>query len=108
MTNYGGATNQHFSARTLSILTISILNTYCLNTQYALSQYSIRTVSILNTLCLNTQYALSQYYFMLSNHVILSEEVQTALLENKGVVALESTIIAHGMPYPRNVGTAFQ
>ena len=45
---------------------------------------------------------------MLSNHVILSEEVQTALLENKGVVALESTIIAHGMPYPRNVETAFQ
>lgn len=33
-------------------------------------------------------------------------EVQQALLEKKPVVALESTIIAHGMPYPQNVETA--
>ncbi|HVT85856.1 MAG TPA: pseudouridine-5'-phosphate glycosidase [Chitinophagaceae bacterium] len=33
-------------------------------------------------------------------------EVQQALLEQKPVVALESTIIAHGMPYPQNVETA--
>lgn len=33
-------------------------------------------------------------------------EVQEALSSNKPVVALESTIIAHGMPYPKNVETA--
>lgn len=38
----------------------------------------------------------------------ISEEVQTALAENRPVVALESTIISHGMPYPKNVETALQ
>jgi len=33
-------------------------------------------------------------------------EVADALRNNKPVVALESTIIAHGMPYPQNVETA--
>ena len=33
-------------------------------------------------------------------------EVQQALAQGKPVVALESTIIAHGMPYPQNVQTA--
>ncbi len=33
-------------------------------------------------------------------------EVQQALSEGKPVVALESTIISHGMPYPQNVETA--
>lgn len=33
-------------------------------------------------------------------------EVQKALKENLGVVALESTIISHGMPYPENVNMA--
>lgn len=33
-------------------------------------------------------------------------EVQEALQEGKPVVALESTIISHGMPYPQNVATA--
>lgn len=36
----------------------------------------------------------------------INKEVQDALLANKPVVALESTIISHGMPYPRNVETA--
>jgi len=33
-------------------------------------------------------------------------EVATALQQGKPVVALESTIISHGMPYPKNVETA--
>ncbi len=33
-------------------------------------------------------------------------EVQLALAQNKPVVALESTIISHGMPYPQNIETA--
>lgn len=34
------------------------------------------------------------------------QEVKEALEQNKPVVALESTIISHGMPYPQNVQTA--
>ena len=33
-------------------------------------------------------------------------EIQQALDENKPVVALESTILSHGMPYPENLGFA--
>lgn len=36
----------------------------------------------------------------------LSDEVATALAEGRPVVALESTIISHGMPYPANVAMA--
>lgn len=35
-----------------------------------------------------------------------SSEVQTALAEHRPIVALESTIITHGMPYPDNLETA--
>lgn len=38
----------------------------------------------------------------------ISPEVQTALDEHKPLVALESTIISHGMPYPQNIETALQ
>ncbi|HTJ71383.1 MAG TPA: pseudouridine-5'-phosphate glycosidase [Actinospica sp.] len=36
----------------------------------------------------------------------LTDEVRTALAEGRPVVALESTIISHGMPYPQNVAMA--
>ncbi len=36
----------------------------------------------------------------------ISDEVKKALKEGQAVVALESTIISHGMPYPKNVETA--
>ncbi|MDD3421985.1 MAG: pseudouridine-5'-phosphate glycosidase [Bacilli bacterium] len=36
----------------------------------------------------------------------INQEVAKALMEGKPVVALESTIISHGMPYPKNVETA--
>lgn len=42
----------------------------------------------------------------LENIISISPEVKKALEENKPVVALESTIISHGMPYPQNVQTA--
>lgn len=38
----------------------------------------------------------------------INEEVKKALAEGKAVVALESTIISHGMPYPKNVETALR
>ena len=36
----------------------------------------------------------------------LSSEVRSALDSNKPVVALESTIVTHGMPHPQNLETA--
>ena len=39
-------------------------------------------------------------------YIRVNEEVKKALEENRPVVALESTIISHGMPYPKNVETA--
>ena len=45
---------------------------------------------------------------MLEKYLKVSEEVKEALANNKPVVALESTIISHGMPYPKNAETALQ
>ncbi|WP_413576171.1 pseudouridine-5'-phosphate glycosidase [Bdellovibrio sp. HCB290] len=39
---------------------------------------------------------------MKANKVVLSQEVEQAMTSGKPVVALESTIISHGMPYPQN------
>jgi len=44
----------------------------------------------------------------MKNYLDLSPEVGTALKAGKPVVALESTIISHGMPYPQNVETALR
>ena len=43
---------------------------------------------------------------MFKNYLDISEEVKAAIANNQAVVALESTIISHGMPYPKNVETA--
>ncbi|WP_153768440.1 pseudouridine-5'-phosphate glycosidase [Labrenzia sp. CE80] len=46
---------------------------------------------------------------MTANHLIApTAEVRQALADGKPVVALESTIITHGMPFPDNVETARQ
>ena len=44
----------------------------------------------------------------LNKFLDISPEVQQALDEGKPVVALESTIISHGMPYPQNKETALK
>jgi len=41
-------------------------------------------------------------------HLALSPEVQAALAEGGAIVALESTLISHGMPYPQNLETALR
>lgn len=43
---------------------------------------------------------------MKNNYLALSKEVAEALNSGQPLVALESTIISHGMPYPKNVETA--
>ena len=42
----------------------------------------------------------------MNKYLDISPEVQAALAAGKPIVALESTIISHGMPYPKNVETA--
>ena len=47
-----------------------------------------------------------KWSIIMNKYLDISPEVQKALAEGKPVVALESTIISHGMPYPKNVETA--
>ena len=44
----------------------------------------------------------------MNKYLDISPEVSAALEAGKPVVALESTIISHGMPYPQNVKTALE
>jgi pseudouridylate synthase len=44
----------------------------------------------------------------MSQYLRIRPDVAAALVDGRPVVALESTIIAHGMPYPDNVETALQ
>lgn len=44
----------------------------------------------------------------LEKYLVVAPEVKAALEAGKPVVALESTIISHGMPYPKNVETALE
>ncbi|WZL73956.1 pseudouridine-5'-phosphate glycosidase [Clostridiaceae bacterium 35-E11] len=43
---------------------------------------------------------------MFKEYLDIQPEIQKAIQEGKPVVALESTIISHGMPYPQNIETA--
>ncbi len=43
---------------------------------------------------------------MNNEFLFIDPEVSAAIIENRPVVALESTIISHGMPWPKNVETA--
>ena len=45
---------------------------------------------------------------MINHYLDISHEVMDALNEGRAVVALESTIISHGMPYPQNAETALR
>ncbi len=45
---------------------------------------------------------------MLEKYLDIHHEVKAAIEAGKAVVALESTIISHGMPYPKNVETALE
>lgn len=42
----------------------------------------------------------------MKEYLQISAPVQAALAEGRAVIALESTIISHGMPYPQYVETA--
>ncbi len=44
----------------------------------------------------------------MNKYIEISPEVKNAMENNLPIVALESTIISHGMPYPKNVETALK
>jgi pseudouridine-5'-phosphate glycosidase len=37
------------------------------------------------------------------DYLSITPEIEEAIRENKPIVALESTILAHGMPYPEKI-----
>lgn len=43
-----------------------------------------------------------------NSSIVLSENIKNAFQNNEPIVALESTIISHGMPYPQNFQTALK
>ncbi len=43
---------------------------------------------------------------MLSKEIKVNPKVQKAIENNKSIVALESTLISHGLPYPENINVA--
>ena len=43
---------------------------------------------------------------MIADHLTISPEVRAALADGRPVVALESTLISHGLPYPQNLEVA--
>lgn len=58
---------------------------------------------------LSRQFQSVRKYSQCWKHLIdVKSEVIDALNSNKPIVALESTIITHGMPYPHNLNTALQ
>ena len=42
----------------------------------------------------------------LNDYLDFHPDIENALKNNLPIVALESTIISHGMPYPKNIETA--
>ena len=42
----------------------------------------------------------------MSENLVINPDIQIALKDGRPIVALESTIICHGMPYPQNIETA--
>ncbi|KAH8393859.1 hypothetical protein KR215_003821 [Drosophila sulfurigaster] len=51
---------------------------------------------------------LCRTYTQNQNHIVVHPEIRQALSQKQPIVALESTIITHGMPVPQNVETALQ
>jgi pseudouridine-5'-phosphate glycosidase len=45
--------------------------------------------------------------FSIADRLVLGPEVRAALVEGRPVVALESTLISHGLPHPQNIAVAW-
>ena len=47
-----------------------------------------------------------RHFCAANKHIVISDPVKSALKNGEPVVALESTIITHGMPFPHNLQTS--
>lgn len=47
-------------------------------------------------------------FFDYSSMLDIKDEVHEAIINKRAIVALESTIITHGMPHPENLNTAIE
>nr|XP_045613243.1 pseudouridine-5'-phosphate glycosidase-like isoform X1 [Procambarus clarkii] len=70
-----------------------------------LRQLNCVSRGILATGCTSTLFRSNRHQ---SCSIAVGQEVKEALLSHQPVVALESTIITHGMPYPQNLETAIK
>ena len=43
---------------------------------------------------------------MNNNQIKINSKIKKAIQNNKPIVALESTLISHGLPYPDNINVA--
>lgn len=80
--------------------TVSIA-TGCIRSSPEALRFSLREFAILSPDCENDRKRIA-----MTLPFSISPEVQSALNGNQAVVALESTLITHGLPYPVNVETA--
>ncbi|CAG9782998.1 unnamed protein product [Diatraea saccharalis] len=66
--------------------------------------YSLKTINK----GLRPAWTFNRFWGSVQSPLVFSEEVLEAKSSNKPIVALESTIITHGMPYPKNLETAME
>lgn len=79
-----------------------------LRVSLALPRHGVRATTFTRLAPFSTSTAKFRQQQHLSPVLNFSDEVKDALKNNKPIVALESTIISHGMPYPQNYETAIQ
>lgn len=74
-----------------------------INTSDSVIMLRSRELLCLASLCRRLSSLNNKKQSLNTEHIDISEEVRFALQHNKPVVALESTIITHGIPFPENV-----
>ncbi|KFH70481.1 hypothetical protein MVEG_03331 [Podila verticillata NRRL 6337] len=79
-----------------------------LRASLALPRHGVRAATLTRLTPFSTSATKLRQQQSLAPVLNFSDEVKAALANNKPIVALESTIISHGMPYPQNYETAIQ
>ncbi|KAI9238829.1 MAG: Indigoidine synthase A like protein-domain-containing protein [Podila humilis] len=79
-----------------------------LRASLALPRHGVRATTLTRLTPFSTSATKLRQQQSLAPVLNFSDEVKAALANNKPIVALESTIISHGMPYPQNYETAIQ
>ena len=79
---------------------------FCRIIYKSMESYVVLITFILKKEKYSHKYNLIIQTILMKNYVAYSDEVKHAIENNLPIVALESTIISHGMPYPKNLETA--